>query len=341
MKGIIRLIKIIIFLALVVGVVFWVWFAYQINASAGDQDTNRLFIINEGEGTNEVSARLYDEGLIRNKFAFETYVWLWTKEDDLIAARHNLNEKMSIRQLTKVITSVPARQEVDVTIIEGWNIDQIANNLEKKNIFAAEDFLDYVSSVSDELSETYYFLNNKDTSDSLEGYLFPDTYRIYYDADIGDLVTKILNNFDNKITQEMLDEIARQGKTLDQVITLASIVEKEVATDDDRRIVAGIFNKRLRDYYPLQSDATVNYITGKGMTQPTYADTEIDNPYNTYQNIGLPPAPISNPSLSSIMAVIYPDNTPYYFFLTTPDGEVIYSVNYSEHLNNKQKYLNS
>lgn len=333
-----KTIKLIIILLIIIFIGFWSWFSYQINIKASNNTANVIFIIKEGEGVNEISQNLFSKGIIKNKFAFETFVWFWGKEDDLIASRHNLNKNLSIRQLTKIITNIPARQEIDVTIIEGWNTDQIADYLEAEGIFSSQEFLAYVSSVNSELKNEYSFLENF-TDKTLEGYLFPDTYRIYYDAEIEDLVKKTLNNLESKLTNDLLDEIARQGKSLDEVIILASIVEKEVATDEDRRIVAGIFNKRLRDYYPLQSDATVNYVTGKGMVQPTFADTEIDNPYNTYQNIGLPPGAISNPGLSSIEAVIYPNSTPYYFFLTTPEGEVIYSSSYSEHLNNKSKYL--
>ena len=334
-----RTIKLLIIIILIIVVGFWVWFSYQINVKPSSDTTNIIFIIEEGEGVNEISQKLFNRGLINNKLAFETYAWLWNKEDDFIAARHNLNKNLSIRQLTKILTNVPARQEIDVTIIEGWNINQIANYLESQGIFSSEEVLAYVSSVDPGLKNDYDFLADFNGDESLEGYLFPDTYRIYYDTEVESLVRKMLNNFANKLTSDLREEIARQGKSIYEVITLASIVEKEVATDEDRRIVAGIFNKRLRDNYPLQSDATVNYITGKNMVQPTFEDTEINHPYNTYKYIGLPPGPISNPGLSSILAVVYPDNTPYYYFLTTPAGEVIYSRTYSEHLNNKNKYL--
>ena len=137
----------------------------------------------------------------------------------------------------------------------------------------------------------------------------------------------------------MREEIKKQGKTIFEVVSLASIIEREVPNDEDKKMIADIFLKRLNIGMALQSDATINFITGKGMTQPTYDDLKIDSLYNSYLYPGLPPGPISNPGLSSIEAVIYPISNNYYFFLTTKEGEVIYSVDYDEHLRNKAKYL--
>ena len=149
----------------------------------------------------------------------------------------------------------------------------------------------------------------------------------------------MLDNFDIKLNNEMRAEIEKQGKTIDEVIVLASIVEKEAAKYEDRRMAADIFLKRLKAGMPLQSDATINYITKKGTTRPSYEDLEIQSLYNTYTNKGLPPAPISNPSLSSIQAVIYPIDNDYYYFLTDNDGNIHYGRNMEEHQVNREKYL--
>lgn len=149
----------------------------------------------------------------------------------------------------------------------------------------------------------------------------------------------MLRNFDDKLTPEMRAEIKKQGRTVYQVLTLASIVEKEMFGYESRRQVAGVFYNRLKIGMPLQSDATVNYITGKGMTRPTIADTKIDNRYNTYKYYGLPPGPICNPSIESIKAVIYPASNNYLYFLTTPDNQIIFSKTMDEHLKNQYKYF--
>ena len=338
---ILKIIKYIFFLVIILIVGCWVWFTYQINLRLSQDKTNVIFVIEEGWGVNEISQGLFESGLIKNKLAFETYAWLWGKEDKFIAGRHNLNKTLTIRQLTKYLTTEASPRERDITIIEGWNLKQIGQYFENEGIVSNADFLNYVSNVTPELKSDYQFLEDLNDDESLEGYLFPDTYRIFNKTTIEEIVGKMLNNFDKKLTADLRDEITRQGKTIEEVVILASIVEKEVATDEDRKIVAGIFQKRLRDYYPLQSDATVNYVTGKNLLQPTREDTQIDNRYNTYKYLGLPPGPICNPGISSLLAVIYPNYTPDYYFLTTPDGQVIYSKTYAEHLRNKQKYLNN
>lgn len=144
----------------------------------------------------------------------------------------------------------------------------------------------------------------------------------------------------SKLTDDDLALIKKSDYSFYEILTLASIVEKEVASKSDRAVVAGIFLSRLADSYPFQSDATVNYVTGKKTTTPSFADTKIQNDYNTYQNIGLPPTPISNPSISAIEAVLKPKKTEYYFFLTTPPPEnaTVFSKTYEEHLKNKAKY---
>jgi len=154
-----------------------------------------------------------------------------------------------------------------------------------------------------------------------------------------DLIKKTLNNFDKKLKASTRDEISKQGKTIFEVLTLASIIEREVPNKVDKKMIADIFLKRLKVGIGLQSDATINYVTGKGLAQPSYADLEIDSPYNTYKYRGLPPGPISNPGIDSIEAVVYPTSNDYYYFLTTHEGEVIYSIDYDEHLTNKAKYL--
>ncbi len=170
--------------------------------------------------------------------------------------------------------------------------------------------------------------------------MFPDTYRIFKNATAQDIIEKMLDNFDQKISSELRTEISKQNKSIFDIITLASIVEKELSADEDRAIAADIFYRRMEIGMPLQSDATVNYVTGKKETRPSVDDTHTDSLYNTYQNRGLPPGPISNPGLSAIKAVIYPKANNYYYFLTTEEGDVIYSRTNDEHAENKAKYLN-
>lgn len=297
----------------------------------------KTFDIKSGIGVNEISYNFHKEGLIKNKFIFETYLWLLKSEEKVKAGRYIITEGTSIFDLTKIILKGPEEDQIAIILLEGWDRRLIAEELSSNNL-SESIFLD-LSKVNTEYVSKFTFLESIPNNQSLEGYIFPDTYYINANTDENDFIVKTLNNFNNKVNEELREEIKKQDKTIFEVITLASIIEREVPNDNDKKMIADIFLKRLNIGMALQSDATINFITGKGMAQPTYADLEIDSLYNTYIYNGLTPGPISNPGLSSIEAVVYPIFNDYYFFLTTKEGEVIYSIDYDEHLRNKAKYL--
>jgi UPF0755 protein len=255
----------------------------------------------------------------------------------------------------KIITKAP---EITLTIIEGWNINEITKYLEEKKFSEANKFIEITKNFN---STKFPILASKPVNASLEGFLFPDTYQVY-DPNIKnsqtniqnpekDLIEKMLVNFSQKFTSEMQEQALKKNFSIYQVLTLASIIEKETGRnavtpqqkqnlDTERKIVSGIFQNRLKIGMALESDATINYITKKNNPTPTSIDLETESPYNTYKVKGLPPTPICNPSLSSILAVLYPAPTEYYFFLhKQPSGEVVYSKTFEEHIKNKFKYL--
>lgn len=329
-----KIVKILILILILIAA----WFFLSLNTGNG-LDTDKAFIIKQGQGVNEISRNLYANKLIKNKFIFETWLWLKKSEDQVKAGIYTVPADISIRQLSNLILTLPASEQQSITIIEGWrrNLEQFKNLLEKNN-FSYTKFLELSKNKSD-WQEEFSFLKDAPKNASLEGYLYPDTYFIDSFTTEEDLLRKILNNFDRKLTSDLRAEIAAQNKSIFEVVTLASIIEREVPQGEDKRKIADVFLKRLENNIGLQSDATVNFVTGKGLAQPTFADLEIDSPYNTYKYRGLPPGPISNPSISSIEAVINPIHNDYYYFLTTKESEVIYSKTYEEHLANKYKYL--
>jgi UPF0755 protein len=170
---------------------------------------------------------------------------------------------------------------------------------------------------------------------------FSGTYRVFRDATISDVVEKMVATLEEKITSEMREEISRQGKTIHEIITMASILEKEISTQKDRRLVADIFYKRLAAGMPLQSDATVNYATGKSVARASLDDLSVESLYNTYKYKGLPPGPICNPGFEAIEAAIYPLANEYWYFLTTPNGEVIYSKTHDDMFAAKAYIINT
>jgi len=192
---------------------------------------------------------------------------------------------------------------------------------------------------SQELKNKYTFLTEIPQGKSLEGYLFPDTYYFAKDATTQDILEKMLKNFNIKMTDALLDEISKQKKTLYDVITMASIIEGEVQTDEDRKIVSGLFWNRLKIGQAFGSDATLEYVLGGNKRQHSLAETKTDSPYNTYLYKGLPPGPVSNPGISAIRAAIYPIETEYNYFLSDPKtGKTIFSKTFEEHVVNKGKY---
>jgi len=327
----------LIFIVVVIGIVL-VIYNYQITVPASSDKSVVSFEIKSGDGVNQISEHLFQAGLIKSKFYFEVYAWAKKWEGRFVAGEHQLSASMNIREITKQLVKFGSTESV-ITVIEGWNNKEIAAYLQSQNLFSQEEFLVEVGKNLSDYVSRYDFLADKPANIDLEGYLFPDTYRVYKNATPREVTIKILDNFNEKLTEDLRSKIKDQGKSIFEIITLASIIEKEVRNPADMKMVADIFYKRLKDGMALQSDATVNYVTGKGLVQPTAEDLKINNPYNTYIYAGLTPGPISNPGLNAIMAAIEPTPNLYYYFLTTPEGEVIYANTYKEHLQNKARYL--
>lgn len=315
---------------------------YFITISAESKNTESVTVYIEiGEGINEVAAKLKEKDLIRSALTFKFYMFTTGEYTEIQPGKYNF-EQVSSKAIAEVITPVPiAKDELEIKIIEGWSSVEIGEYLEEQGIFSIQEFLNLTQTTDTREiipDAQFSFLKDKPATQGLEGYLFPDTYRVYTDITGPELIEKMLANFDIKLNQELRDEIAAQGKTIFEIITLASIIEHEVRQKEEREIAAGIFWKRLEIGKRLESDATINYVTGKNTTMPSFEDLEVDSKYNTYRNDGLPPGPICSPSLDSIKAVIYPQESDYLFFLTKPDGTAVFSHTYEEHLENKSKF---
>jgi len=310
-------VSIFIFLAMVWGAIGYV--SYQINIPLNRQGQEKIFLVEKGEGLKTVAANLEKENLIRQKFWFMAYVFYQGWTGQLKAGEFILSSSRAVPEIARQITGKALSQEIEITIPEGFTLKKIDARLAAAGLIKEGELLA--------------------DSRKLEGYLFPDTYRFGKSDSFNEIIAKMTDNFNQKVDQNLRDEIIRQKKTLEEIVVMASIIEKEVANDEDRRIVSGIFWQRLKDNYPLQSCATIAYALGIDKWRYSTNDTKIDSPYNTYQNAGLPPRPIASPGLEAIKAAIYPQATDYYFFLSTPNGETIFSKTLEEHNLNKVKYL--
>lgn len=333
------LVAIILFFILVFGVSVATYFIGISMPSKNSEET--LVVVKSGDSVDNVSALLKERKLISSQIIFKAYLFITGRVDKIQPGEYYFKQTNTQKVADKITESGLAKNELSVTFLEGWSKEEMADYLEKNGLAFKDNFLALTGSTDTRSflpDKKYDFLADKPITANLEGYLFPDTYRIYEDASAQEIIDKMLTNFGSKITPEMKETLASQEITIYEALTLASIVEKEAQTKDDKKTIAGIFFNRLRLGKKMESDATVNFITGKKTTQPSLADLAVDNLYNTYIYSGLPPGPICNPGLDAIEAAIYPQKTDYLFFLNTPAGNVIFSKTGEEHLANKNKY---
>jgi UPF0755 protein len=223
------------------------------------------------------------------------------------------------------------------TIPEGYELVQIADKLSEEGFVNKDKFIELTSN-KDNFEDRYEFLKELDEGQSLEGYLFPSTYEIYKDAKEEDIVSKMLDEFDKVYKKDIMNKLDELDISLNEAVTLASIVEREAKVDSERPLVSAVFHNRLDKGMMLQSCATVQYILGERKENLSTAETQTPSPYNTYINKGLPPGPIASPGEKSLIAAVNPADVDYLFFvLTGPDGTHTFTTNYEDHMNAKPK----
>ncbi|MBI4132760.1 MAG: endolytic transglycosylase MltG [Candidatus Sungbacteria bacterium] len=303
-----------------------------------------------GSGSRAIGAVLKSNGVIRSRLSFVTYAALTGSADALKPGRYEFSGKIAIPELVdRLVRGEIYPNERLITIPEGWDVRDIGGYLESVGMFPAAEWWETVGRPAGDyrreerlprpdFSQEFGFLKDKPGSVGLEGYLFPDTYRVFRTSSADAVTKKMLENFDAKFTPELRAETARQKKTIFAVITMASLLEKEVPTERDRAIVSGILWKRFGLGIPLQVDATINYITGR-REEPSAADLAIDSPYNTYRYPGLPLGPIANPGMEAIRAALFPRASDYLYYLSAADGTTIFSRTLEEHAAAKRKFL--
>ncbi|MEI7891278.1 MAG: endolytic transglycosylase MltG [bacterium] len=330
--------KIFAFLVLaIIACLFYVFF--KINYSIGGATLKKIVLVEKGDNALVVGEKLNKAGVIDGKYFLALYLWKEGNLHKLVAGVYDFPVGLKIPEIASIITGGQvAMTRIPITFPEGLTLRQMAEKI-SSNGFSGEEFLSITSNPNQILRDKYEFLKEIPEGKSLEGYLFPDTYYFAKDASSADIIDKMLKNFGGKITQNILDEIGAQKKSLYEIITMASIVEGEVAIDADRKIVAGLFWNRLSIGMTMGSDATLEYVLGGNKRQHSIAETKTDSPYNTYLYKGLPPGPVSNPGISSIMAAVYPQTSEYVYFLSDPKtGKTIFSKTFQEHVANKDKY---
>lgn len=359
MQQIISIIKWFLILAIVLGLAFFIYGTVKINQPLATEGAEKIFTIAPGETTKQIAKNLEDQGLINRAFFFELHLYLKKQGNKIQAGNYLLSSSMSIREIADAFTSGKVvNNTVKLTVIEGWTVKDIAKALAdagvvSENVFRAAENPSPLEPL--DWSSDFAFLADRPRGQGLEGYLFPDTYFFAKNSEGEQVVRKMLANFDRKLTPETRQDIKKQGKNIHEIVALASIIEKEVGRNvkkgeklndsdrkkitEERRLVAGVFYNRLAANMGLNSDATIGYITGSRSHRATLEETKIDSPYNTYKYRGLPPGPIANPSLDSLIAAINPADTDYLYFVTAPDGTAYFAKTLEEHNANRVKYL--
>lgn len=289
-----------------------------------------------GSTTGDISNILFSHGLIRNEFVFKILSNKMNYEGKYQAGTYMLGYNMSMKDIMKIIYNGNSQSNsVRFTIPEGYDLRRIADTLEQQGLIDKDAFFNEVTNGD----FSYRFLDGLEKSENrLEGFLFPDTYEVYKNATEWDIINKMLARFDQLFVDEYYQKAEDLGFTIKEIITLASIIEREALINDERPIVSSVFHNRLYIDMALQSCATVQYILGEVKPNLTIQDTKIESPYNTYLNKGLPPGPIASPGLASIKAALYPVESDYMYFVAKGDGSHAFAVTYDEFLKYKQQY---
>ncbi len=337
-------IKFIIILLIIIFAAVSVSYRQGISGPADKNGQDKIFIVKKGESVDRIGENLAEAGLIKSKLYFKIYIWRNKTESNLQAGKYVLSPKMNIKEIARILSAGKTlNDELTIKIIEGWTIDDINEYLVNNNIVAEGDFVNLAKAEIGNWKlgiEKPDFLNDAPANANLEGFLFPDTYKIFKGASAEDIIKKMLDNFGLKLTDKMRADAEKQGRTIYDIVRMASIVEKEVRTPRDMKIASGLFWDRIKNGQALESDATLSYFFGTNKPRHSLEELKVDSPYNSYKYRGLPPTPISNPGLNAIKAAIYPEHTDYNYFLSKPDtGETVFSKTYNEHLKNKAKYL--
>ena len=294
--------------------------------------------IEQGFGSWDIADKLKEEGLIQYRIAFYLKARSMGASAKLRYGTFTLHRDAGLQTIIEDLTSGGAQKEEEMfTVPEGYTIEQIAKKLEKEGICSESEFLDAVEKDYD-----YWFLDevpeDAQVFYKLQGFLYPETYAISEEMSAEDIVTVMLDEFDKKFTSDMKEKMKAIGKTMFEVVTEASIIERETRVDSERVMVAGVIKNRLKKGMRLQIDPTFLYPITNGLydiEKSTYEHTQYDSPYNTYRISGLPAGPIANPGLPSLEAALNPVEHDFYYYHTDTDkndGSHIFTKTYKEHL---------
>ena len=322
-------------------------FTYYLDRSASADSGVVYFTVEPDESANSVATRLQDLGLIRSSAYFKAKMRLRGADSKLKAGPYLLRDGMSVDEILDTITVATTAGGTPVVggyvqfrTQEGWRSEQIAELLVEKGLIKSKE--EFYAALDDPSFSRFDFLKSRPSWAKLEGFLFPDTYRVPQNTPAKDVIQQMLEDFNGRVTPGMRENLP-PGYNFYQVLTIASIVEREAAVDEERPLIASVYYNRLKHVppLPLQADPTVQYALGQeGNWWPELqpADLKKESQYNTYLQPGLPPGPICNPGQGAIRAALNPAQTSYLYFVAKGDGTHAFARTYEEHLVNIQRY---
>ncbi len=337
----------------VIGLISTIWSGvYDAYLAPPEESSQRQvgFTVESGQSLTRVASNLEEAGLIRNRTVFKYYCDFAGMGQKIQAGSYLLNPSMTMTEIADQLTRGDGNPIVrNITLIPGWTLEEFARKLASDGVLAdSAQFLE-LCRTGTAFTDFYYVadvLGSGGASQrryALEGYLSPNTYEVYVDATAEDIIRKLLSQTENVFSVAMQDLAAERGLTMDEVLTLASIIEKE-AKEADFAKVSAVFHNRLSQDMPLQSDVTIHYVTGQREMALDNDDLHIASPYNTYEYRGLPPGPICAPSEAAIRAALEPDAEYLamgylYFCAAEPEsGRLEFSVTYEDHQRAVEKY---
>lgn len=291
-----------------------------------------------GDVAGRVWERLVESGFTDRVLPWRYYAWRQEAAASLKAGTYHLERGETIAAVVARLKAgdiVP--DEIGITFPEGFTLEQMAARTSAKGLGTPEEFI--AAATPANFQDRFAFLRELPAGRTLEGYLFPDTYQVFDDDSPRDVIARQLRTFDQKLSEELRSEARRAGRSLDQIVIMASVLEREVITDDDLALVSGILWKRFDTGVGLDADATIRYALEKWDEPLTTQDLGVDSPYNTRRYRGLPSGPISNPGLRALVAAVRPAESAYYYYVSAPDGKTYFAKTNGEHNENKAKYL--
>jgi UPF0755 protein len=312
---------------------FWaVWYAFALGA-IGNDTTKQIVKIPKGSSVSFIADELEKEGLIHSSFAFRLYVKRAGKASSLQAGNFPLSPSMSVQEIVDTLAGGKAGQVV-ITVPEGFTVAEIDNLLADKDLIQPGDLLHCAKTCD---FSSFEFL----PKGCVEGYLYPDTYFVLGGEEFVPkfFMERMFGVFRQRVVDGLKGNIKASVRSLSDIIIMASLIEAETRTNEERPVVAGILWKRFDQKMGLGVDASVRYALDKPTGPLTQSDLEIDSPYNLRKYRGLPPTPIANPGLSSIKAALHPVDSPYFYYLHDSQGTIHYAVTNDEQNVNRAKYL--